>query len=356
MLFVRVLRTLRRHASTLSWSALACAIVAHFLVSWAAFLWLGEDKLAAPEIFPYFYATVAFTVGFGDFSPSTTAGRYFAALWLMPGGIALLASMIGKTSSVLAKRWQRGLFGNRNYSRMQQHTLLIGWNGQESQRIIDLLLREVGSTREIVIVDAALDANPRPEHARFVRLATLADPTGYARAGVAGADRIIIDAPTDEQTLAAALAVRAAGATAHVVAHFDREESATLLKRHHPDVECTTPVQAELIVRASHDIGASRVALEMLSVADGATQFSVILPRDAAARSYGDYLTQLRARHRATLLGYASPDAPLTAILNADDAVAVPPGATLFYLAAKRIDADEISRAAGARSAEASHA
>jgi voltage-gated potassium channel len=340
MLIVRLLRTLRKHASTLSWSALACAIAVHFLVSWAGMYALGEDKLVVPEIFPYFYATVAFTVGFGDFSPSSTAGRYFAALWLMPGAIALLASMIGKTTSELTDRWQRGLYGKRAYRHMQQHTLLVGWNGHESQRIIDLLLQEACSgEREIVIVDAMLDTNPRPERARFVRLETLADPTGYARAGAAAADRIIIDAPTDEQTLAAALAVRAAGAHAHVVAHFDREESATLLKRHHPDIECTTPVQAELIVRASHDVGASRVALEMLSAADGVTQYSMMLPKAVQSHGYGDYLSLLRRDYRATLLGYATPEAPLTAILNADDSAQVPAGATLFYLSSRRIDA-----------------
>ncbi len=346
MLIVRLLRTLRRHASTLSWTALAVAIAAHFIISWAAMVWFGEEKLAAPDIFPYFYATVAFTVGFGDFSPSTTAGRYFAALWLMPGGIALLASMIGKTSSVLAERLQHGLYGKRTYANMQQHTLLVGWNGHESDRIIDLLLQEAGSTEsEIVIVDAALETNPRPDHARFVRLTTLANPSGYLRASVTTARRIIIDAPTDEQTLAAALAVRAAGGHAHVVAHFDREESAALLKRHHPEVECTTPVQAELIVRASHDIGASGVAMEMLSIADGPTQYSLMLPASAAACGYGDLLVHLRRHHRATLLGYALPDAPLKAILNAEDDVVVPPRATLFYVASRRIAADALTLA-----------
>jgi voltage-gated potassium channel len=343
MLIVRLLRTLRRHASTLSWTALMVAIVAHFLISWAAMAWFGEEKLAAPEVFPYFYATVAFTVGFGDFSPATTAGRYFAALWLMPGGIALLASMIGKTSSVLADRWQRGLYGKRIYADMEQHTLLVGWNGHESDRILDLLLQEADSAgREIVIVDAALETNPRPDHARFVRLTTLANPSGYERASVATASRIIIDAPTDEQTLAAALAVRAAGGQAHVVAHFDREESAALLKRHHPEVECTTPVQAELIVRASHDIGASCVALEMLSIADGPTQYSVALPASSAVSRYGDHLVRLRRHHRATLLGYALPDAPYKAILNAEDDALVPPGATLFYVASRRIAVDAL--------------
>jgi voltage-gated potassium channel len=343
MFIVHLLRTLRRHAATLSWTALALAIAIHFLVSWAAMAWFGEDKLAAPDIFPYFYATVAFTVGFGDFSPSTTAGRYFAALWLMPGGIALLASMIGKTSALLADRWQRGLHGKRIYTDMQQHTLLVGWNGHESDRIIDLLLREEGSAeREIVIVDVALETNPRPDHARFVRVNTLANPSGYERACVADARRIIIDAPTDEQTLAAAFAVRACGGRAHVVAHFDREESATLLKRHHPEVECTTPVQAELIVRASHDVGASGVALEMLSIADGPTQYSVVLPQTARARGYGDYLARLRRAHRATLLGYALPEAPLKAILNAEDDAVVPPGATLFYVASRRIAAEDL--------------
>jgi hypothetical protein len=59
----------------------------------------------------------------------------------------------------------------------------------------------------------------------------------------------------------------------------------------------------------------------------------------------------LRRDFRATLLGYAVPEAPLTAILNADDAAQVPAGATLFYLASRRIDADALLRASAAAEA-----
>lgn len=337
MLLLRALRIARKHLATVSWTALAILIALHFASGWALMIAVGEERLVEPVVWTYFYATVALTVGFGDFSPQTDAGRLVAAFYLMPGAVALLASMIGKTTTGLADLWQRGLHGKRTYRDMDHHTLLVGWNGRESHRIVDLLRAEEQGG-EIVIVDVDLDTNPRPEDARFVKLATLADPTGYARAGVREARRIIIDAATDEQTLAAAMAVRAHGGSGHVVAHFDRAESATLLKRHHPEVECTTPVQAELIVRASHDLGASSVAMEMLSVADGPTQYSLVLPLDAGSRRYADYLALLRRQHRATLLGYALRESPLVALLNADDDTRVPAGATLFYLASRRIE------------------
>jgi voltage-gated potassium channel len=339
VLLLRALRIARKHLATVSWTALAVLVLLHFAASWALMAAAGEERLVEPTIWVYFYATVSLTIGFGDFSPQTDAGRLVAAFFLMPGAVALLASMIGKTTAVLADLWQRGLYGKRTYRDMNQHTILVGWNGRESHRIVDLLRREEQDAGgEIVIVDVALEANPRPDEARFVKLATLADPTGYERAGVRQAKRVIVDAPTDEQTLAAAFAVRSFGGGAHVVAHFDLEESATLLKRHHPEVECTTPVQAELIVRASHDLGASSVAMEMLSIADGPTQYSLALPLDAGSRRYGDYLALLRRQHRATLLGYAVREAPLKAILNADDDVRVPAGATLFYVGSRRIE------------------
>jgi voltage-gated potassium channel len=338
VLLLRALRIARKHLVTVSWTALAILIALHFSTGWLLMAALGEERLVEPVIWIYFYATVALTVGFGDFSPQTDAGRLAAAFYLMPGAVALLASMIGKTTAVLANLWQRGLHGKRSYRDMDNHTILVGWNGRESHRIVDLLRHEEQSGGEIVIVDVDLETNPRPDESRFVKLATLADPTGYVRAGVREARRVIIDAATDEQTLAAAMAVRALGGDAHVVAHFDRAESATLLKRHHPEVECTTPVQAELIVRASHDLGASSVAMEMLSVADGPTQYSLVLALDVGSRRYGDYLALLRRQHRATLLGYALREAPLKAILNADDDTRVPAGATLFYLASRRIE------------------
>jgi hypothetical protein len=82
--------------------------------------------------------------------------------------------------------------------------------------------------------------------------------------------------------------------------------------------------------------------MEMLSLADGPTQYSLVLPLDTGSRRYGDYLVLLRRQHRATLLGYALREAPLKAILNADDDTRVPAGATLFYLASRRIKAADM--------------
>ena len=114
MLLLRALRIARKHLVTVSWTALAILIALHFSTGWLLMAALGEERLVEPVIWIYFYATVALTVGFGDFSPQTDAGRLAAAFYLMPGAVALLASMIGKTTAVLANLWQRGLHGKRS--------------------------------------------------------------------------------------------------------------------------------------------------------------------------------------------------------------------------------------------------
>ena len=48
--------------------------VFHFAVSWELMVLVGGESIASGEIFWYFYATTATTVGYGDYSPVTEAG------------------------------------------------------------------------------------------------------------------------------------------------------------------------------------------------------------------------------------------------------------------------------------------
>lgn len=328
----RLARSLRRHVRRVSWGVLFASFLFHLMLTWTL-LWLaGETKLVAWDAYFYWFMTTATTIGYGDLSPSTTAGRFVVAFLVMPGAVALFAAILAKSSATLLTYWKRHLMGKMSYHDMCGHTVLVGWRGAESARLVKLLLSDTATDDEgIVLVAEGLTENPlADEHVRFVSVASYAETNAYARCSIEQAGRVIVHTPSDDQTLAAVLAVKASRTTCHVVAHFDGTSAAGLVLAHYPDVECTRPMTAEIIARAAQDPGSSLVTMDVLSASDsGTTQFSIEVPQGHAF-TVGELAE--RFRHAGgILLGYR-PTASDQPHINPPIATKVQPGATLYYL------------------------
>jgi voltage-gated potassium channel len=335
----RVARALRAHLRRLSWAMLVVALLAHMLGAWALLAAAGEAKLLGVDAFPYWYMTTATTIGYGDLSPATTAGRYIVAFFVMPGAVALFASVLGKGSATLLNFWRRHQMGRMGYADMRGHTVLVGWRGRESARLVQLLLSDTHTDDEgIVLVAEGVAENPSPDRIRFVAVESYAEFEGYKRAALMQAARVIVHCGSDDQTLAAVFAVMAqlpAEPRPHVVAHFDGDTAARLVRSHYPCVECTRPLHVDVIARAAQDAGSSLVATQWLT-AGGATQFSLPLPEAGGPREARRIAEAFRDQ-AALWIGYRAPgdDEP---VLNPREHDRVPAGSLLYYLADARID------------------
>jgi voltage-gated potassium channel len=341
-LLTRVSRALVRHVRRVSWLAVMLALLAHMLCTWALLALAGESELVAPNAFPYYYMTTATTIGYGDLSPQTTAGRMIVAFGLMPGAVAFFAAVLAKTSASLAAYWRRHLVGRMDYRDMKGHTVLVGWRGVQSEQLVRLLLADSATDDEgLALVAEGLAENPVPEHARFVAVASYADSAAYERVAIGNAARVVIHPANDDQALAAVLAVMAHRPVAHVVAHFEGDAGPMLVRSHYPQVECTRPLSAEMLARAAQDPGSSALTQDLLC-AEGQTQFSMAMPAGGtvAVRAVAE---RLKA-HGGLLLGLRRPDEAL--VINPPDAAPVPAGTLLYYLAPGRIDASVLAVAA----------
>lgn len=344
----RLVRSLRQHVRRISWATVLAALGLHMAGTWLLLAAAGETQLLGWGAFPYWYMTTATTIGYGDLLPATAAGRYVVALFVMPGAVALFASVLAKTSATALNFWRRHQMGKMRYDEMQGHTVLVGWQGRESARLVQLLLSDSNTDDEgIALVAVGLSENPLPDQVRFVAVESYADGEGYERAAVRTAARIIVHTGNDDQSLAAVFAVMAQApapgampprATAHVVAHFETEAVAALVHSHYPHVECTRPLHVDVIARAAQDAGSSLVASEWLS-SSGSTQFSLLVPADAPTLDAGKLAAAFR-QQSALWIGYRDAGVP---VLNPGDGAQVPAGALLYYLADQRVDTGRLA-------------
>ena len=349
MIFPQILKTLYSHFTRLAWDALFLLVAVHVLVSYAGMRLFETGEITERIAFWYYYMTTVTTIGYGDIAPKTAAGRLFTTLWIMPGGIMLFTASLAKFIQFIADRWRKRMRGEADYSYLEGHLVILGWQGLRTRRMVDEILADVGATRREIVLCTTKDIeNPMPDTAKFVRDKALSDSSLHARAGSAGAAVIMVLGHDDNDTLAAALAACSVNKHAHVVAHFEQQSFADLLAAHCPRAETMVSLSTEMMVRAALDPGSSRVHRDLLSVVGGQNNFSMRVPVDAPALRYGQLLQALKQQHNATLIAVADDTGGSGLRPNAAGDAEVTAGDVLYYIAARRLDPAQVNwRAVG---------
>ncbi len=322
------------------WRLLGGLIVFHAASSWLLLVLAGETGLSSPATFLYWYATTAYTVGYGDLSPQGVAGRLITAIWIFPGAIAAFTTVVAKVLGVIGEIWRVRRAGKGDYSKMTDAILLVGYHPVRTPKMIDELSAELSKTQTLVLLARQVVGDPDPR-VRYVQSESLTSAAALARAGAAQAGRVLVYADNDADTLTATLAVSAAvPQTAHVVCYFDDADTAQLLAQHCPRVEIVLSSGPEMLARSARDPGASQVISALTShLYDPATLFS--LTWDGAVRSIGD-LTRGLQRHRATLLAH-KPIGSGAPRFNPPFETEVEAGDRLFYVSAARLDQPSVA-------------
>lgn len=339
----RLVRKVQRGVAEVTWPFLLVCVVAHVGTSWLALLIFGEGEIASVGVFPYYYLTTATTIGYGDFSPSTTGARYIAGFWIMPGAVLLFTGVIGKLIQAITDRWTKAMKGREDYADMQGHVVVFGWQGDRTRRLIDLLMAEEAAARQgLVLVSVSLTENPMPEAIQFVRVEALSSAEASRRSAVAQAKVALILGTDDDETLAAALAVGALPTAPRIVAYFQTTGPADLLRSYCPTAEAQESLSIELMARSAYDPGASQLQRIMLSSLDGPTQYSFTVPQVAKATQCDTALMALKSRCDATLIGvqHAGKD---TLMMNPAADYPIGPGDRVFYIGAHRLKDEEVS-------------
>ncbi len=314
-------------------------LAGHMILVWLLMYFVGEEpEFERLPTFIYWYATTASTIGYGDLSPKTDAGRLINAFVVYPGAIAIFTGIITKAIAGASDRLRRARAGMGDYREVSHAIVLVGHDPVRTPRMIEELCADAEPEQELILLttDSFDNVDPR---IRYVRAASLTSRSDLERAGVADADRVIIFAGSDNDALAAGLAIAGLNKNGHIVCYFEDEAVARLLTAHCPNVDAVLAPAVELVVKAVKDPGASDLLADLVSATDqGMTLFS--MDWRGAALPFRDLSGRLLDRD-AVLVAYRS--GGHGAFHYAGE---VTPGDRFFYVAGRRLRPETVGAAA----------
>ena len=314
------------------WWVLAFFTGLHLFIAWAVLAALGEAALTNSDFF-YYYLTTVTTVGYGDLSPQTLGGKWFAGLWLMAGGIALFTTVLAKIIGMVSGFWRLRLEGYGNYEKVTDATVIIGHEPGRTEKLIAELQADGNDDAPVIVV--TVKEAKLPEGVRLVRAARLTDTNALVRAGIKNAARVVVFADNDDLSLSACLAASSLNPDTHMVAYFNDGDTAALARAHCKALETVSANAEELVMRATRDPGASAVLSALVSAADeDGAMFSVQADALGAPLSVTEAQNKLRA-DRATLMAIQGADGTPRLCMAGDDVIDV--GMRVFYVARRRL-------------------
>lgn len=334
-----LLRTLYRQLTEVTWPALLLVTLAHAGGLWLLLALAGETEMLAPVTYIYWWWTTSTTVGYGDISPTTDAGRLIVSFLGYTGGIAIFTAVIAKAINSLSAFWRRRMNGLADYSSLTGHTIIVGYHESRTPRMIDELLAG-RSDAEIVLVAREVEQNP-DSRVRFVRAGSGGFTADLFRAGLDGAKTVLIYGDSDDETLSAALAASAADEDVAIVAFFRDEAQADLLSAHVPRARCLVSDAVEQVVREAQDPGAGMVLSLLSSTVADAAVFSA---RVREATTLGAIKARLEAAG-AIMIGHQKQGTPTPTLLpltTLGEGGAATPGDLIHYIARARLPGDAL--------------
>ncbi|MEJ2680655.1 MAG: ion channel [Gammaproteobacteria bacterium] len=336
-LFSQIKISLLKHFTELRWYTVLITTSLYTIAVWVAMYVCNEHDLTESDHFIYWLLVTASTVGYGDYSPSTVAGKWVVVLFVIPVGLILFGLILGRLAAFISYQWRKGARGLNSID-YTDHILIIGWNNRRTLSLIRLLQQDSGhliNQKKIVLMVSEEMENPLPGEIGFVRTSNCSAMEELKRANIFRASCIIINGESDEVTMTVSLACATLNPTAHIIAYFNKEGIGSLLKKHCPNIECVPSVSVEMMARSALDPGSSELHHQLLDPHTGMTQYSSEYVGDTTTvRKL--YIT-MKEKYNATLIGIAE-DKSKPLVLNPDLSKSIEPGNRIHYISKKRIE------------------
>ncbi|HIC51160.1 MAG TPA: hypothetical protein EYO96_00760 [Candidatus Marinimicrobia bacterium] len=259
---------------------------------------------------PFWWAIVTMTtVGYGDFSPSSGAGRLFSVI-IMFGGISLTALLTASISSIFVTRRIREDKGLEKIN-VTDHMMICGWNKNVHQ-VLDSIQTLSGDRKlEVVLINEAnqneIDAvrnKYREIKFKYVR-GDFTRETVLERANLKKASTAIIlpndplesGSHPDEKTIFGTLTIKTLAPYVRVVAYLMERENLTHIKRANADeVLLSDDFGAFMLAAHVIDPGVPQTVEKLLNSRSDSRFRRIEIPQEYVGRSFSDLFDYFRSR------------------------------------------------------------
>ncbi|HIA85595.1 MAG TPA: hypothetical protein EYO08_00695 [Candidatus Marinimicrobia bacterium] len=259
---------------------------------------------------PFWWAIVTMTtVGYGDFSPSSGAGRLFSVI-IMFGGISLTALLTASISSIFVARRIREDKGLEKIN-VTDHMIICGWNKNVHQVLDSIQTLSGGRKLEVVLINEAneneIDAvrnKYREIKFKYVR-GDFTRETVLKRANLKEASTAIIlpndplesGSHPDEKTIFGTLTIKTLAPYVRVVAYLMERENLTHIKRANADeVLLSDDFGAFMLAAHVIDPGVPQTVEKLLNSRSDSRFRRIEIPQEYVGRTFSDLFDYFRSR------------------------------------------------------------
>lgn len=232
--------------------------------------WLEPDNFESLANSFYFVMTTFSTVGYGDYSPVTQAGKMFAVLMYLIG-IGLLGVVIGKIVDAFSIFRRKKEEGKLNYLK-ENHVIIIGWGKKTDSAVTELL--ESDRNVEVVIIDMLPKSPLEVEDRVHYIQGDATEEETFAKANISKAKAVIIFSDDkiqdfslqDAKTLSVAITIERVAPDVHTTVEI-------MIKKHaanftHVKVDefiLSQQTTSTLAVRSAMYKGVSKIYSQLMS-------------------------------------------------------------------------------------------
>lgn len=264
----------------------------------------------------YFTMVTIATVGYGDITPVTTAGKLLTVI-LISIGVVIISVMTGSIASILTASKIREGMGLKKID-LNRHVVICGYNYNIDRVIIGIVAANSQEIPEIVLVNSHPDAEVTALIERFPE-ATIRFVSGdytmestLRRAAAEKASAVIIladpgpdgTAKPDDRTLLATLTIKSLSHEIEVCAEIIDFASEEHLRRAGVDqVVLSGEFNGFLLSSSVISPGISQVIREITTIREGSTLKRVSFPRDMIGMSFKDAIVKFLNHNGSILIG-----------------------------------------------------
>lgn len=284
---------------------LSAVIVVLVLTSASLIAWFEPDVSFASGI--WWSIVTLTTVGYGDISPVTPAGRVLAGI-IMFFGIGLLGMLSAGLAAVFISRKSRENRGMRP-STVENHIILCEWN-HRAKAILKELRADPHVADAPVVLVADLEEKP-VEDPNLIFIRGVVNEDTLEKANLKKARTIIVlgddsveATARDAKVVLTTLTVESMHPDVYsVVELVDKSHEQYCLRANADEIIIGSELSTHLIASAALDHGISKVVSELLSNRYGNELYAMPVPADMTGSNFLDVFVGMKTRKNVTVFG-----------------------------------------------------